>query len=133
MNVVKISVSIPKELNDKINEFMKKFSVENKSKVITDAVNEYLSRNIWSIGEGHVVGSIILVYKHEEGTIVQRILGVQHKYIDVIRSTTHVHLTKDLCFENISVAGDVKRVRSLYFELQNIRGVYKLDCTILPL
>lgn len=52
---------------------------------------------------------------------------IQHEYIDLISSTTHVHLDERNCLEILAVKGEVKSIQSLAKRLMAERGVKQLN------
>ena len=132
-HVVKISVSIPRDIHERLNSLMKEIGVDNKSKMITEAIIHYLSKMRWVLGKGKIVGSILLLYNHTRNGIVQKITDLQHDYLDIIKSTMHIHVSEELCFESISVLGDVNRIKKLVSDLCKIKGIIKVEACFIPI
>lgn len=121
--VVKFGVAIPSALAEELEKAMKLQGYASRSQLVAEALRLYLTQVSSLLGEGTVVGIIVVVYNHEVKGAEDKLTDVQHKYLDVIIATTHIHLTHELCMIAIAVRGDVKTINELVKELRSIRGV----------
>mgnify|MGYP000097140008 CR=1 FL=1 len=131
--VKRISITLPEEVLNDLDDLMGKLGAQNRSKVISNAIISYISATRWMLGEGLVSGSITLMYDHERGEAVRRITHIQHEFTDVIKATIHIHLSERLCLEIISVVGDVERLKSLLNELRDIKAVVGVASSLFPM
>ena len=132
-NVIKTSVSIPITIYNEMVSLMTELSVNNKSKFITDAISNYISQMKWRTSKGKVVGVLMLAYYHEKTMMLKKLMDIQHDFIDIIKSSIHFHLTKELCFEVIGVVGEINRVKKLVSEMSKVKGVYKFQAAFISL
>lgn len=51
------------------------------------------------------------------------ITEAQHKYLDVIMGTFHIHVSEDECMELIIVKGRAEEIRKIIEDLLPLRGV----------
>jgi len=118
----KFGVYIPSDLAQELDTVMKSLGIENRSKLLQEALRLFIVENKWSIAKG-VVGSVTILYNHEVGGVDEALTDVQHAFIDVIASTMHVHLDRERCMLVIAVRGSSERVKELLGKLHSIRGV----------
>jgi len=52
---------------------------------------------------------------------------IQHHFVDIIKSTMHIHLEFKKCLEIIAVSGPLKRVRDLKEALQRLKSVLSIS------
>jgi CopG family nickel-responsive transcriptional regulator len=50
-------------------------------------------------------------------------IHIQHRYTDIITTTTHMHLDPDNCLETIMVRGETKRIKELANHMSKNRGI----------
>ncbi|MEM3447204.1 MAG: hypothetical protein QW418_07345, partial [Candidatus Korarchaeum sp.] len=126
------AISIPSDLMDKLNDLLSHTNVRSRSKAISEAISLYIAERYWVLSEvdKEVAGAILLVYDHHRGSDVTEI---QHKYFDLIRSTSHVHVDEERCLEVVIVLGSLSRVRQLFTELQALRTVSTIKPFLIPL
>ena len=55
---------------------------------------------------------------------------MQHKFHDVIQSSTHLHLDAHNCLELITVRGEAKRIKKIKDRLASVPGVRHSDMLI---
>ena len=131
--VTRFSVSIEPTL---LEEFDKTISEAGygRSTAVQAAMRDYLAENKWSVAEkGSVAGAVTMIYEHHVRGLSETLTHIQHDYIDVVSSTTHVHLDHDNCLEILAVKGDIKRIKELTRSLRTTRGVKQLKFSILNL
>ncbi|MEM2219465.1 MAG: CopG family ribbon-helix-helix protein [Candidatus Korarchaeum sp.] len=130
--VSRTAISIPSDLMDKLNDLLSHTNVRSRSKAISEAISLYIAERYWVLSEvdKEVAGAILLVYDHHRGSDVTEI---QHKYFDLIRSTSHVHVDEERCLEVVIVLGSLSRVRQLFTELQALRTVSTIKPFLIPL
>ena len=131
--VTRFSASIEPTL---LEEFDKTISEagHSRSTAVQAAMRDYLAENKWSVAEkGSVAGAVTMIYEHHVRGLSETLTHIQHDYIDVVSSTTHVHLDHDNCLEILAVKGDIKRIKELTRSLRATRGVKQLKFSILNL
>ncbi len=120
MNVEKISVSIPKDVMEKLDEFMKASSYLDRSKIFQIAIKNFLDEN--SPDDVEVFGILNIVYDDE---VTDNITKLQHERLSSIISTLHIHLNEKECMEAIAVKGKKSDLVKLTSSLSQIKGVKK--------
>lgn len=120
---IKTGVSLPKEIIRILDEYMKLTGLKSRSKVLSDAVLNFINEQIWLETERDITGVLIVVYNEKRGDTVRRFLDVQHDYLDEIIATMHTHVTHDKCLEVILVKSKSTYIRRLVGEIQNITGI----------
>jgi CopG family nickel-responsive transcriptional regulator len=76
-----------------------------------------------------IIGAIVLLYYVDKPRLLNQIMHVQHEFEDVIRSSMHVHLTRDKCLEIIAVKGEAQEIKQLAKALMTKKGVKQLKFT----
>jgi len=119
MSSEKISISIPKELSERLKKYLEEKKINDRSKVFQIALRNYLDEN--EENENFVYGIINLVYDEEEATEINEF---QHENEDKIISVLHIHVGKD-CIEAIAVKGKKKDLVEMTLKLSQLKGVKK--------
>jgi CopG family nickel-responsive transcriptional regulator len=129
--VKRVSISIEPDLIDEFDKITKNIGY-NRSTAIETAIRDFLTEYKWSVEErGQVAGAITMVYDHHATGLSESLTHIQHDYLDVVSSVTHVHLDHDNCLELLAIKGDIKRIKELTQSLRVIRGVKQLKISIL--
>jgi len=122
MTVERVGVSFEPELLKKFDEFIREKGYTNRSEAIRDLVREALIKREIE-GNGDVIGTLTIVYNHDEGDVTNKLLHIQHHHNEEILSTTHIHIDEHMCLEVLIVKGRVDRVRKLADNIRALKGV----------
>jgi len=83
--------------------------------------------------KGERVGTISLVYDHNQRGLVNTLLDIEHDYSKLIRSSLHVHINHDTCMEVLMVGGEGRDVKNVTEKLMTLKGVKHVKLTtIIP-
>lgn len=73
--------------------------------------------------EQNVAGTIVMVYRHHASDLSHYLTELQHRYLDSIISTMHIHLNHDQCLEIIVVRGVYGSLKKLHQSIQVLKGI----------
>ncbi len=127
---IKFGVYIPGDLAKELEELSKQIGVSSRSKLIQEALQLFISEHKWRT-EGRVVGVITIIYNHDIGNVDEKLTDIQHKYIEEIVTSLHVHLSSDKCLQVVVVKGDSRKIRNLVNEIMNLKGVLAVRTSLL--
>jgi len=131
VGVSRFSVSVDPVLLGEFDETTGEIGY-NRSTAIQVAMRDFLTEHKWSTEEeGVVAGAITMIYDHHVKGLGDMLTSIQHGFLDIISSTTHVHLDHDNCLEILAVKGDIKRIKELTQSLRVSRGVNQLKYSML--
>lgn len=130
--VIRFSVSLPPSVVEEFDSIWKNIGYESRSKAIHDAIQSFVSEFKWTSSEAErVAGAILILYHLDRHELVEKIIGLQHKFMDIITSTTHIHLKEDTCLEIIAVNGEVSEIKRLAEEIMTKKGVKQVKVAIM--
>ena len=122
--ITRIGVSLPKNLLEEFDSIISKRGYSSRSEAIRDAIRNYILEYKWmEREEGEVVGVVNVLYNHNVRGINDAIIAVQHDFCEIITTTLHIHLNRDMCLEMILVRGDMKDIKQLVDRISSTRGV----------
>ncbi|MEA1906588.1 MAG: nickel-responsive transcriptional regulator NikR [Euryarchaeota archaeon] len=128
--LMRIGVSLPDNLLTKFDDILAKRGYSSRSEGIRDAIRSYIRYYEWtSEVKGGRVGIISLTYNHHQRGLADELANIQHKHLDAIRSSLHMHVDAELCMEVIVLQGDVNEVKAVAEGLMALKGVQHLKLT----
>ena len=77
----------------------------------------------WAAADRETVGVFSLVYNHEQRELNTTLTNIQHNYVDIIVSSTHIHIDHHNCLEVIILKGQSSLIKKITDELASTRGV----------
>ncbi|MGO9569040.1 MAG: nickel-responsive transcriptional regulator NikR, partial [Desulfomonilaceae bacterium] len=78
-DLVRFGVSIPDDLLDKFDVLIAEQGYTNRSEAIRDLIRNRFVEDEWSRSEEDVVGTVTVVYNHEQSELAQKLTEIQHR------------------------------------------------------
>jgi CopG family nickel-responsive transcriptional regulator len=122
-DLVRFGVSIPDDLLDKFDVLIAEQGYTNRSEAIRDLIRNRFVEDEWSRSAEDVVGTVTVVYNHEQSELAQKLTEIQHRKHDLIISSVHVHLDQHNCLEVLIMRGAPTEVKKAGELLISTRGV----------
>jgi CopG family nickel-responsive transcriptional regulator len=121
--VVRISVTIPKNLYKEFEAVAKSSGFRKRSKAVSEALKKFILeyKKLESLPKVECTGTITYTYRHDVPKLLESLLDIQHHYHDAITSLLHVHLDPERCLETIVFRGDVETFKKVVMRLKNLR------------
>jgi len=124
LRTIKTGVTLPIDLISKVDRFMKEMNLRSRSKVISEALRSFIEDRNFLLGENRkFIGSIFLIYNHERGETLEKLVDIQHNYLNLILSVLHMHMTHERCLEILLFKGMKDDIKRLISDIENIVGV----------
>ncbi len=122
--IARIGVSLPESLLNEFDLIIRTRGYSSRSEAIRDAIRNYISEYKWMEKEdGEIIGVLTIIYDHDIRGVSDAVIDLQHEFGDIITSSMHIHLSKDMCLELVLVRGDMKRIKMLVDKTVSIKGV----------
>lgn len=129
--ITRFGVSLPKKMVEEFDVLLQDLGYSNRSKAISDALRDFIIQRRWARKKGEFVCIISYIYNHESGTVIHKLINLQHAYSNLIRSTMHSHFGKENCVEVIIVSGKREKIKRLFNEISTVRGVENCKFSVL--
>jgi CopG family nickel-responsive transcriptional regulator len=123
--IVRFSVSVEEELLREFDAYCEQEKIATRSEAVRQLIRDRLTARAWATGSQEVAGTLTLVYDHHRSQLGDRLTQLQHDNTDLIVSTTHIHLTHDLCLEVIILRGPAGRLQKIASQLKGLKGIHK--------
>ncbi len=121
-DLVRVSLSIEKNLFDRLEKLVKDSGYTNRSEFVRDMIRDRLVENQWGSNR-KVLATVTLIYDHEKRLLSKRLTHLQHEHFGAVLATTHVHLDRHLCAEMIMIQGPASEIKELAENLGREKGV----------
>jgi len=115
---------LPKNLLKEFDSIIERRGYSSRSEAIRDAIRIYINEYKWlEKEEGEAVGVLNVVYDHDVKGVSDELVDLQHDFSDIILTSLHLHLKRDLCLEMIILRGDMKRIKEIANKVSSVKGV----------
>ena len=129
-SLVRFGVSIDKDLLKSFDRFISRSDYVNRSEAFRDLIRARLIEEEVKNPDAHAYGVLTLVYNHHQRELAERLTETQHHHHHQIISTTHVHISHDICLEVVLLHGSVKELKTIAGALGNYKGVLDNHLTL---
>lgn len=125
-----ISVSVPEQLLDRLENSIKEQGFANRSEIVRQALRSYImeSRTLKDI-EGEITASITIIY--ERKTTNGQISEIHHSFGEIISTFLHAHIDENYCLEVIVTKGDAEKFKKLVDAFRTNENINQLKVSIL--
>ncbi|MET0378932.1 MAG: nickel-responsive transcriptional regulator NikR [Spongiibacteraceae bacterium] len=121
--VSRISISLAEDLLIDLDLMVANRGFESRSQALSDMINHHLIEHKRQMGDEIMAGTITLLYDHSTRGLQKQLADLQHRYIDEVISSLHVHLMHNQTMEVILVQGPAGKVQRIADEMITLRGV----------
>lgn len=121
--LIRFGVSMDRELLETFDRKVVSKGYANRSEAIRDLIRNQLVEMEWSEDNEEVAGTITLVYDHHVRGLNDLLLELQHRYVKLIVSTMHVHLSHNRCLEVLIIKGPAGEAKAVANQLLSVKGV----------
>jgi len=121
--VTRFGVSIDTHLLTRFDKLIEKSGYQSRSEAFRDLIRERLVSEEWTGEKAETVGILSLVYSHDSRELTEILTRIQHKYLNIIVSSTHIHLDHHNCLEVIILRGQSKVIRNISDNLLATKNV----------
>jgi len=121
--VTRFSISVNSELLKKYDFLLKKIGYSNRSEAIRDLIRERLAQEEWQDSQKKVVAVLSLVYNHQTRELTEVLNRIQHRHVEAVISSIHIHRYEHNCLDVIILKGSASQVEKIAHELITTRNV----------
>ena len=122
MDLERVSLAIDRSLLRRFDRLLGRRGLGNRSEAVRDLIRRRLVEEE-GMTRGEAVGSLTLVYDHEQRELSERLVAAGHHHHARVLSTMHVHLDETLCLEVMALRGKPADMRHFADHLIGLKGV----------
>ena len=127
-----VSFSMDAKLCARFDAWVEREGFPSRSAALQRLVREELESGGDEVGAGLAMATVTFVYDHHQRELLERLTHLQHQHLDLVVSTTHVHLDHTRCLEVLILRGSAREVSDLARGIASTRGVERARVSLLP-
>jgi CopG family nickel-responsive transcriptional regulator len=129
-----ISITLPHELLEKFDTFMKTRGYYSRSEAFRDALRSLIAESELSRTEtGSVAATIMITCDYERRDVDLRITEIRHEFDDVVVENVHRHIGDKYCLEIFIAQGKNERIMDLVGRVRGMRGIQQVKAMFMVL
>ncbi len=127
-----ISITLPYELLNKLDELVKDRGYYSRSEAIRDAIRGMIEESRLIRAE-KVATTIMVTYIRGRDGVDRRLSELKHEFNDVVVESIHRHLGKKYCIDIMIAEGPIDRIRVLIGRIRGIHNIEQVKALFIPL
>jgi CopG family nickel-responsive transcriptional regulator len=129
-----ISITLPLDLLNQFDEFMKSRGYFSRSEAFRDAVRNLISEaEIAKFSSGNVAATIMTTCDYARKDVDLKITELRHEFDDVVIENVHRHINGKYCVEIFVTEGNNDRILNLINRLRGMHGIQQVRAMFMPL
>ncbi|MFB0543234.1 MAG: CopG family ribbon-helix-helix protein [Candidatus Bathyarchaeia archaeon] len=129
-----ISISLPGELLDRLDFFVKEGGYSSRSEAIRQTLRSALSDYaLTRTQKGWVMATTTVIFSRLDGGVSQRLMALRHEFDELISGNMHLHMGDEYCVEIFIAMGDAESVLEFLMRIRSIRDIQQVRYTMIPL
>ncbi len=129
-----ISITLPNELLEKFDDFMKMRGYYSRSEAFRDAIRNLIAESeIAKMVTGEVAATIMITCDYARRDVDLKMTEVRHEFDDVVVENVHRHIDDKYCLEIFIAQGKDERIRDLVGRVRGMRGIQQVKAMFMSL
>ena len=128
-----VSVSMPEELLERIDQFADDHGYTGRSEVFREA-----SRNLLEEFEDkrlenrELMGIVTVVFDYETTNVEEKMMNLRHEHEDIVASNFHSHVGGHHCMELFVLEGSLETISTFVGKIRATKNTLTIDYSVLP-
>jgi CopG family nickel-responsive transcriptional regulator len=128
-----VSVSMPDELLDRIDEFAESHGYTGRSEVFREA-----SRNLLGefqdkrLEDRELMAVVTVMFDYETTTVEEKMMHLRHDHENLVASNFHSHVGDHYCMELFVLEGRLDDISAFVGKIRATKDTLSVDYSVLP-
>ena len=128
-----VSVSMPEELLERIDEFAEDHGYTGRSEVVREASRNLLDEFEDSRLEGRELMAVVTVlFNYETTSVEEQMMHLRHEHEELVASNFHSHVGNHYCMELFVLEGDLEEISTFVGKIRATQDTLTIDYSVMP-
>jgi CopG family nickel-responsive transcriptional regulator len=128
-----VSVSMPDELLERIDEFAEDHGYTGRSEVVREAARSLLGEfDDRKLEDRDLMGVVTVLFDYENTVVEERMMHLRHEYEDLVASNVHSHVGDHYCMELFILEGTLTDISTFVGKIRATQDTLSVDYSVLP-
>ena len=129
-----VSITLPKQLLRKFDDFVETRGYYSRSEAFRDAVRSLIAEaEVGRLQEGSVATTIMIICDYARKDVDRRVSELRHEFDDVVVENFHRHIEDRYCLEILIAEGSHQRIADLVSRIRGMRGILQVKALFMSL
>jgi len=128
-----VSVSMPEELLDRIDQFAEDHGYTGRSEVVREASRNLLGEFEDKQLEGRdLMGVVTVLFDYETTSVEEKMMRLRHEHEGLVASNFHSHVGSHYCMELFVLEGQLEDISAFVGKVRATKDTLSVDYSVLP-
>lgn len=128
-----VSVSMPEELLERIDEFAEDHGYTGRSEVVREASRNLLDEFEDSrLEDRELVAVVTVLFNYETTSVEERMMHLRHEHEKLVASNFHGHVGNHYCMELFVLEGDLEEISAFVGQIRATKDTLTIDYSVMP-
>ena len=128
-----VSVSMPEELLERIDEFSDEHGYTGRSEVVRDAARDLLGEfEDARLEDRDLMAVVTVLFDYETTSVEERMMGLRHEHEDLVAANFHSHVGSHYCTELFILDGTLEAISAFVGKIRATRDTLSVDYSVMP-
>lgn len=128
-----VSISMPDELLDRVDEFADEHGYTGRSEVFREAARNLLGEfEDRKLEEHDLMGVVTVLFNYQSSTVEERMIHLRHEYEGLVASNVHNHVGDHYCMELFILEGDLETISTFVGKIRATQDTLTVDYSVIP-
>jgi len=129
-----VSISMPEELLERIDQFADDHGYTGRSEVLREASRNLLGEFQDKKLEGReLMGIVTVVFDYETTSVEEKMMRLRHEYEDTVASNFHSHVGGHHCMELFVLEGTLPEISTFVGKIRATHDTLSVDYSVHPI
>ena len=129
-----VSVSMPEDLVERLDQFAEEHGYSGRSEVIRDASRELLDEfDDQSLEGRQLMATVTVMFDYQTGDVEREMMEIRHEFDDVVESNFHTHVGDKFCLELFVLEGSLEAISTVVGTIRATKDVQTVSYSVLPM
>src|SRR6056297_388059 len=128
-----VSVSMPDELLERIDEFSEDHGYTGRSEVVREAARNLLGEFEDKRLEGRkLMGVVTVLFDYETTNVEEKMMSLRHEHEGLVASNFHNHVGDHNCMELFVLEGSLEEISAFVGKIRATKNTLTVDYSVTP-
>ncbi|WP_435346601.1 nickel-responsive transcriptional regulator NikR [Haloarchaeobius sp. HRN-SO-5] len=129
-----VSVSMPEELLERIDQFADEHGYTGRSEVVREASRNLLGEfEDKKLEDRELMGVVTVLFDYESTNVEHRMMNLRHEHDDLVASNVHNHVGDHYCMELFILEGSLSDISTFVGKIRATQDILSVDYSVMPI
>src|SRR6056297_373293 len=128
-----VSVSMPDELLERIDDFADNHGYTGRSEVFREAARNLLGEfQDKRLEDRELMAVVTVMFDYETTTVEEKMMHLRHDHQELVASNFHSHVGDHYCMELFVLEGELDAIATFVGKIRATKDTLSVDYSVLP-